>query len=363
MHRAAVRRPGVLRTLWLLLVAAALPTHAAVTTPSTTVPLQFTADRASLVLGGVTTLRWRAQAGFACVASGAWSGARPLTGAAATAPMLAARTYVLTCTRQATVVRRAVTVAVDPPTVNLAVSVGSIAEGDPVTLRWSSRSATACVASGGWTGARPGSGTELVVGTRAPTTFTLTCKGSSARVAADSTRVLVRPTASVSVSATRVVSGATVAIRWRGTTGSTCEASGSDPLFRGRVATSGVRTSSPVTASRSYSLRCTNELGSALSSTSVSPGVRRVRWRAPTKATDGRTIVGVQGYRVHAGRTPDTLVPIADVPATATSDDVALASGTWHLSVSVLARVRVESGAIAVRESDLSRPFLHVRMP
>ena len=245
MH--VLRRHRVLGTLWLMLLAAALPSHAVLpTSPSANDTVVLTADRASVVLGGMTTLRWRAPAGFACVASGGWSGTRPLSGSAATARVLAASTYVLTCTRQGTAVRRAVTVAVDPPTVALDASASNIAEGDPVTLRWSSRSAVGCVASGGWTGARPASGTELVVGTRAPTTFTLTCKGSSSRSAADSMRVLVRPAASVSLSATRVRSGSTVSIRWRGTTGSTCEASGSDPLFRGRVATSGTRTSSPV---------------------------------------------------------------------------------------------------------------------
>ncbi len=311
-----------------------------------------------MVLGGATTLRWQAAAGFTCVSSGGWAGSRSGVGSTSTARLIAATTYVLDCVRAGVRVRRSVTVAIEAPTVTLNLSQTAISENEPVTLRWSSRSATACVAAGGWTGARPSSGSEVVVGTRDPRTFTLTCRGSAARRATANARLLVHPVASLTSSAARVRSGSTVDLRWRATADSTCVASGSDPLFRGTLPAVGSRTSSPVTTTETFNLRCTNALGSALTSVSVAPGIRRVRWRAPARATDGRALARIHGYRVHAGSTPGALVRVADVPGTATSADLSLGSGDWHVSVSVLATVRTETGALVVRESELSRPFL-----
>lgn len=63
------------------------------------------------------------------------------------------------------------------PTVTLQASATSVTAGDTVTLKWGSTNTTACVASGGWSGSEPvsGSATSPVINTT--TTFTLTCSG------------------------------------------------------------------------------------------------------------------------------------------------------------------------------------------
>jgi hypothetical protein len=63
------------------------------------------------------------------------------------------------------------------PTVTLQASATSVTAGGTVTLKWGSQNATACVASGGWSGseALSGSATSPVINTT--TTFTLTCSG------------------------------------------------------------------------------------------------------------------------------------------------------------------------------------------
>lgn len=65
------------------------------------------------------------------------------------------------------------------PTVTLDASATAIDLGASSTLTWSSEGATACTASGGWTGARATSGTEAVTPAAAGgTVYTLTCTGA-----------------------------------------------------------------------------------------------------------------------------------------------------------------------------------------
>lgn len=61
------------------------------------------------------------------------------------------------------------------PTVTLTASPASVTAGSATTLTWSSTNATACTASGGWTGAKGTSGSEQSAALTANTTFTLTC--------------------------------------------------------------------------------------------------------------------------------------------------------------------------------------------
>ena len=83
------------------------------------------------------------------------------------------------------------------PVVSLATSATSVTTGGSVTLTWSSTNATACTATGAWTGARDTSGTETVANITAGQTFTLTCDGPGG---SDDQSVIVSVTAAQSVS-------------------------------------------------------------------------------------------------------------------------------------------------------------------
>jgi len=63
------------------------------------------------------------------------------------------------------------------PAVTFQSSATSVTAGGTVTLTWSSQSATTCVASGGWSGSEPVSGTATSPVINTTTTFTLTCTG------------------------------------------------------------------------------------------------------------------------------------------------------------------------------------------
>ncbi len=63
-----------------------------------------------------------------------------------------------------------------PPVVSLSSDISSAYLGQPVALTWSSIYATACAASGNWSGSKPTGGTETVRARTMPvSTFTLTC--------------------------------------------------------------------------------------------------------------------------------------------------------------------------------------------
>lgn len=71
------------------------------------------------------------------------------------------------------------TMNTSPPTVTIAFNAATVALGQSATLTWSSTGATACTASGAWTGAQPTSGSSTITPTAAGSaTYTLTCSGS-----------------------------------------------------------------------------------------------------------------------------------------------------------------------------------------
>ncbi len=70
--------------------------------------------------------------------------------------------------------------ATPEPTVSISVAPTSITAGGSATLTWSSTNATACTASGAWTGAQQTSGTSSTgtVATAGTDTYTLSCNGA-----------------------------------------------------------------------------------------------------------------------------------------------------------------------------------------
>jgi hypothetical protein len=71
----------------------------------------------------------------------------------------------------------AVATAPAAPTVMLSSDHSQVSSGSTVDLTWSSKNATSCAASGGWSGAKPTSGTTTTAALTANTTFKLTCTG------------------------------------------------------------------------------------------------------------------------------------------------------------------------------------------
>jgi endoglucanase len=254
---------ALLRRLW---AGASVPTAPTVT---------LTVDPTSITLGQAATLSWSTTNATACTASGAWNGARALSGSQSVTPTSAGTsTYSLACTGAGGTTTRSATVTVaaaasvtmlpgqlqmssdwgagycanvtvtntgttrvvwatdiavqgtitqewsatasaatgtvrfagvswnrelapggstqfgfcanrtgggggQAPTVAIAVNPASITIGQSATVSWSSTNATACTASGAWSGQRPTSGSQSVTGTTPGTlTYSLVCAGS-----------------------------------------------------------------------------------------------------------------------------------------------------------------------------------------
>ena len=91
-------------------------------------------------------------------------------------------------------------VPVPPPTVTIAVNPTAVAAGATTTLTWSSSNATACTASGAWSGPEATSGTQAVTPPNTGSySYTLTCTGTSG--SASATAVLSATLVAVTVSA------------------------------------------------------------------------------------------------------------------------------------------------------------------
>lgn len=250
-------------------------------TPLPTPSLSFTANPTNLVQGSASmstsTLTWDSTNADTCNASNGWGGSKPVDGSEVVQPTgTTSITYVLTCTGAGGPVTQSVTLTVGTttPTVNLSADPTNVT---PVvglatsTLTWTSSNATFCLASGGWSGERGPSGTQ-VVEPSATTTYTLDCSNSIG-TSTDSVTVNFVPTPSTpsptltfNANPTHVTPGpgsATSTLTWASSNASACEASGG---WSGSKGLSGTEVVQPV-ATTTYTLLCGN--GTASTSESV----------------------------------------------------------------------------------------------
>jgi len=106
-----------------------------------------------------------------------------------------------------------------PPTVTLTANPATITAGGSATLSWSSKNATVCTASGGWSGSEGISG-SLSVSPATTTSYTLTCTGSGGS-AASTTQIAVTalPPPSTPTGLTAVGGNAQVSLSWNASSG------------------------------------------------------------------------------------------------------------------------------------------------
>jgi len=141
--------------------------------------VSFQSNPTSVALGQSTVLDWNSSNAQTCTASGGWSGSQALSGMLSTSPLTATTSFTLTCTGSggSTAQSVSVTVADAAPTVTLTASPATLSSGSAAVLTWSSTNATACSASGAWTGSENLSGSESTGPLKASSTYTLTCTG------------------------------------------------------------------------------------------------------------------------------------------------------------------------------------------
>jgi hypothetical protein len=165
-----------------------------IATPPPAPTVTLTANPTSILVNRATNLTWTSTNATNCTDSGAWSGGYAVSGSVGEfASVPGTLAFTITCTgpggsatATATVT---VTAAVTPaPTVTITVNPTSVTVGDAATLTWSSTNATACMASGAWSGSEAVSGSISETPTAAgEEIFTLTCTGAGGSVNASAT--------------------------------------------------------------------------------------------------------------------------------------------------------------------------------
>ena len=144
-------------------------------------------------------MNWTTANATSCVASGDWSGSRATGGSQSTGALNTVRTYnySLTCSGAGGTTSRTATVAVSakppPPTITIAATPSQVPQSGTAMLNWSSANATSCSASGGWSGSKPLSGSQVTAALSQTTTFVLSCTGAGGTASRSTTVTVTVP--------------------------------------------------------------------------------------------------------------------------------------------------------------------------
>jgi hypothetical protein len=181
-----------------------------------------------------------------------------------------------------------------PPSVTLKANTTSVGTGGVATLTWSSANATACTASGGWSGAEPSSGAFTTLALGATTTFTLSCAAatgtSPATAAVTITVTAPAPIATLNANPTTVPMGSAASLMWSSTNTTACSASGG---WSGAEPTNGSASTGPLSATTSFTLTCTGAAGTSPAISTVT--VTAVAAPPPTIALTASPVSLVSG--------------------------------------------------------------------
>ena len=316
--------------------------------------LTLTAPSASINVGGSATLSWHAANAIACTASGAWTGAQPVDGAnIAISGLNTNSTFNLTCTGPGGSITRSVDVRISVPTVTLTASQTSIDAGDSPTLSWTSTNATACTATGAWSGARATAASAAVGAVNASASYSLECTGPGGTSPRSTVAISVRPSVTLTASSPLVAPNTTVTLRWNSLGGGTCVAASPDARFNGTVAASGTVVTNPLPVDRTFTLTCSNPAGQAIASTTVITRGTTVRWTPPTTMNDGTPIRALRAFNVYFGSRPGEYEQVVEVlDPRATQQVIALSVGTWYVTVTAVAEILDDASQVELRESD-----------
>jgi hypothetical protein len=147
--------------------------------PAPVPTVAFTAADSELAAGASTMLSWTSTDADGCQAVSGWTGTFGPSGSQSVGPIQTSTTYSISCTGAGGSASASTQVTVvPPPTVALSSASAEVNAGGSTTLTWSSKYADTCQASGGWSGVKSVTGSELVGPIDGATTFSLSCSGT-----------------------------------------------------------------------------------------------------------------------------------------------------------------------------------------
>ncbi len=274
--------------------------------------VNLTADDTSIDEGDSTTVRWNSSNADFCTASGGtnnWSGSRGLSGSFNTGSLFSTRTYSITCSNNYGSASDSVTIRVNDNNdddgninVDLRADDTSIDYGDSTILRWDSDNADDCRASGGtngWSGDRNLNGSFRTGSLYDDTTYRIRCTNDDGDSDDDSITIRVtdrddricrdtsasnylgnlpcryapvnnQPTVVITADSTSVAFNGSTTIRWGSVNATSCNAFGGSIGWAGPKSTgSGSFFTGSLSGTRTYSITCSNNVGSATDSVTV----------------------------------------------------------------------------------------------
>lgn len=156
-------------------------------TVSVSASVTLSADNTTTGVGIPVTLTWSSNHADSCIASGEWSGTLPGTGSQAVTPATKGNhTYSIRCSDPGTPAEASVVIAAVEPTVTMTLFPATVSVGKTATIRWRSQYASACSASGDWSGALTTAGFRtLLPSTPGSLGFHITCSNAAASATAD----------------------------------------------------------------------------------------------------------------------------------------------------------------------------------
>src|SRR3989344_2674440 len=273
----------------------------------------LTADDTSIDRNDNTTIRWSVSNNAdTCIASGGtsgWAGNQSRTGGTFnTGNMTSDRTFSITCTNNFGSDNDSVPITVDDddgdgPTVSIRADENTVDYNDSTTIRWSSSNADSCRASGGtngWSGSKSRSGTFPTRNLTEDTTYRIICENDDGddtdsvtvrvtdnnivQTCQDSNAINYRgtvpcryntvvnnqPTVVLYADSTNIAYNSATTVRWGTANATSCIAYG------GSIGWAGPKSIGPgsfytgsLTSSQTYTITCSNNVGSATDSVTV----------------------------------------------------------------------------------------------
>lgn len=260
----------------LSLVLAACGGGGGSSAPPAAPTVTLTANPTSVVSGSTAALTWSSSNATSCTASGGWTGSKATSGTENSAALTANASFTLTCSGTGGSGSASVSVTVTAPvlpTVTLTATPPSVTTGSSTNLTWMSTNATTCTASGGWTGTKATSGSEVSAALVANTSFTLSCTGAGGTASASASVTVTLPLPQIALSAnpTTIAAGGSSTLSWITQNANSCTASATpaNAGWSGARATSGSQSTGALNATTSFTLSCTGAGGTAQQTTTV----------------------------------------------------------------------------------------------
>jgi hypothetical protein len=230
--------------------------------------------------------------------------------------------------------------------ISLSASSIRVPRGETVTLMWHSSAVRDCKATGDWQGQLPTRGTRRVMPRGQRSTYGVHCRAGR-RTYTDSLTVAPVDGDAVAVSLTaepeQVDAGEPVTLRWSSELAMQCTAGGD---WLGDQPLAGALTLPALMQTSHFSLTCQTGNRQVIASVTVPVDTSNtLRWKAPTRHTDGRDLTTLSGYRIVWGeRSGEYTQSITIDDPNATQWQIAAPPGRYFFAMTALDKDRSESG-------------------